>query len=151
MWCFLSHRNDLLLSGVCVQRVDTEHFYHHSENPEEGYRYQECGTTLRDVPRPAWIPSAAQQPSTGVYQICLPGILSKLWRVEECNKAVFVSCTQSYSHSHCTATDTPAIPPFSGPFTGCQHSEPGEQAEKRPLASCWCRRVFWRSPVPWPL
>lgn len=71
----LSHRNDLLLSGICVQRANTEHFHHHSKNPEEGDGYQECDTALWDVPHPAWIPPATQQPSTGVYQICLPGIL----------------------------------------------------------------------------
>lgn len=69
----LFHRNDLLLPGVRVQRADTEHFHHHSENPEEGHWYQECYPHLRDVPHPAWVTPSTQQPSTGVYQICLPG------------------------------------------------------------------------------
>lgn len=73
----LFDRNDLLLPGICVKRADTELFYHHSKNPEEGDRYQECDPALRDVPCPAWIPPSTQQPSTGVYQICLPGILLK--------------------------------------------------------------------------
>lgn len=40
---------------------------------------------------------------------------------------------------------------YSGPFTGCQHSEPGEQAKKRPSASRGRWGVFRGSPVPRPL
>lgn len=146
MWCFsfktLSHRNDLLLPGICVQRADTELFHHHSENPEEGDRYQECEPALRDVPRPAWVPPATQQPSTGVHQICLPGILPPSFVL---HVVIFFTprCAQ-------ISSSIISIPSFvhSGPFTGCQHSEPGEQAEKRPPAPRGRRRVFGGSPVP---
>lgn len=39
----------------------------------------------------------------------------------------------------------------SGPFAGCQHSEPGEQAEERPAAPCGRWRVLGGRSVPRPL
>lgn len=71
--CSLSNRNDHLLSGICVHGAHAEHFHNHSEDPEKGDGHQEREPALRVVPRPAWVPPAAQQPSTGVCQICLPG------------------------------------------------------------------------------
>lgn len=71
--CSLSNRNDHLLSGICVHGAHAEHFHHHSEDPEKGDGHEECEPALRAVPRPAWVPPAAQQPGTGVRQICLPG------------------------------------------------------------------------------
>lgn len=71
----LSNRNDHLLSGICVHGAHTEHFHHHSEDPEEGGGHQEYKPALRAVPCPTWFPPAAQQPGTGVCQICLQGTL----------------------------------------------------------------------------
>jgi len=70
MGCFLlllPRRNDLLLPGICVQRAHAELFHHHSKDPEEGDGHPERQPGLRDVPRPARIPPAAQQPGAGVH------------------------------------------------------------------------------------
>lgn len=133
----LFHRNDLLLPGVRVQRADTEHFHHHSENPEEGHWYQECYPHLRDVPHPAWVTPSTQQPSTGVYQICLPGKKKKR------NLLLFFFPQRLFIF--------PPSLPCLGSFTRRQHCKSGEQAEERPPTSCGCWRVFRGSPVPWPV
>lgn len=152
MFVLLSYRNDLLLSGICVQWANTDHLHHHSKNSEKGDWYQECKSTFRDVPGPAWISSATQQPSARVYQICLPGIL-----LARACKVLFVCITAMIfllaTQLARFVADVPLTSTFVplGPFTGLQRGESDEQTEKRPPASRGHRRVFRWRPVPWSL
>ena len=68
-----------------------------------------------------------------VCQVTTDKALSPYWMLSFSFYRIFKGfCTANFSTSFVC----------SGPFAGCQHSEPGEQAEKRPPASRGRRRVF---------